>query len=323
MNIKNAAEDVETLIAVFFICYDAEDFIMYYLDTSRLHVEIAEPKDLVLQTTRFDHAGYITEVILDKEIRFCATEPHNMKAPSSGGRGLCSEFRFDVSQEAKEGEFFPKIGVGLIRKPDQKSYIYHRRYQEYQPFEIRFMQKDNEITFVTEPMLCMGYAVQVKRKVTAMENCLIMETQLTNVGEKSISFREYCHNFISLDGMALGPDYVLELPDAVDLGTDILTGKNGLTNYRGIGGGLAVNQYSAGPSILHLDRTQIKEQEVFHWRLSYKNTGISVSETSFFMPARVSIWSYDHMLCPEVFYENSVLKGETCIWVRQWQFNRS
>ena len=90
---------------------------MFYLKSYRLCVEITYPGQAPNTTYRFDRAGFITEVVLDGTHRFCATEPNNLSHPSSGGRGICNEYIFDVSGKASVGEHFPKLGVGLLKKP--------------------------------------------------------------------------------------------------------------------------------------------------------------------------------------------------------------
>ena len=76
---------------------------MYTIENDRLRIDIADPLDAEKLTTRFDYTGFITNVVLDKSICFTATEPRSRKHPSSGGRGLCSAYRFDVFQEARIG----------------------------------------------------------------------------------------------------------------------------------------------------------------------------------------------------------------------------
>ena len=100
---------------------------MITLSSDRLRVELAEPGVSPNNKTRFDRAGYISDVILDGGIYFAASEPRNLVHPCSGGRGFCNEFRFDASAEAAIGEYFPKLGVGLIRKEEDKKYIFHRK----------------------------------------------------------------------------------------------------------------------------------------------------------------------------------------------------
>ena len=73
---------------------------MFTLESSRLRLEIAEPGERPNTGFRFDRAGFIADVILDGGMHFGAAEPRNLIHPCSGGRGFCSEYRFDCSNEA-------------------------------------------------------------------------------------------------------------------------------------------------------------------------------------------------------------------------------
>lgn len=294
---------------------------MYYLDSERLHVEIAEPEDLILQTTRFDHTAYITEVTLDKEVRFCATEPRNMKSPSSGGRGICSEFCCDLSAEAAAGTNFPKFGVGVLKKPDEKPYDKFRAYQ-YIPFDIRVEQGEGWIAFTTLPMPCIGYAARVVRKVSVKENILVMEMTFANTGMRPISFREYCHNFLSPAGMAVDADYRLELPSVKHLKEKLQVNGHGENIFEIHQETVCVNAHPSSSASFHLDEEDFSEEVPFFWKLSHKGAQASVAGADYYRPCGMVVWTNNHMLCPEIYFGRTLEPGEECSWKRQWEFDQ-
>ena len=109
---------------------------MIFLDNKTLRVEIAEPGEHPNDGVRFDRAGFITEVVLNNEIHFCGNENKNNRHKTTHGRGLCCEFKLDASSEAKIGERYPKIGVGLILKEKEGRYAFTEDYDiEYFPVE--------------------------------------------------------------------------------------------------------------------------------------------------------------------------------------------
>lgn len=294
---------------------------MYYLDSGRLRVEIADPADLILKTTRFDHTAYITEVTLDGEVRFCAAEPRNMKSPSSGGRGICSEFRCDMSAEAVKGSNFPKFGVGVLTKPDEKPYDKFRAYQ-YIPFEICIEQGEGWISFTTLPMPCIGYAAKVTRKVSVKENILVMEMTFSNTGMKPISFREYCHNFLSPAGMAVDSDYRLELPSVKHLEERIRFNGHGEKIFEARQGTVCVTAHPSSSASFQLSEDDFSEETPFIWKLSHKGAQVSVTGTDYYRPCEMVVWTNNHMLCPEVNFGQTLEAGEECSWKRQWKFEQ-
>lgn len=290
---------------------------MYYLNTGRLRVEIAAPEEVSRITSRFDSCGYITEVILDRTFRFCASEPNNMKHPSSGGRGLCSEFTFNAFSEAMLGEYYPKLGVGLLCKTEDE----YRFYQKYQgvPFQTETELGENWIRFITYPSPCRGYAASVIRCVTVKENLLSLDTELKNVGERPLPVEEYCHNFLSLDGMALSSEYSISFPNARML-EDAVSASARKEVFRVRGNTVEVAKNDLQPAKFKLDQNHLENSDVFRWKLRHRGAGICVEGTAHFRPTSVAVWLDDHMICPEVFYSMLLMPGQSCTWRRGWRF---
>lgn len=300
---------------------------MFILQSDRLRVEIAEPEKVQKLTSRFDSTCFITEVVLDDSIHFAASEPHNMGVPSSGGRGLCSEFRFDALGEVPMGAWAPKLGVGLLKKDEDDKFIHYKEYEK-ETFRYELLNvQDAAISFKTLSKECFGYAAETTRTAWLEGNSLYMKIQLKNVGKKEITFREYCHNFISIDGMALGADYKLELPNALNLKKNVLLGPD----FDGMGSAdlykvsehaIRPGFYNPGAAVFDFKDDDIDKETPFRWRLSHAGAKASVTGTEYFRPAEVCVWSYDHMLCPEVNFKATVKPGGEVFWKRQWTFEQ-
>ncbi len=296
---------------------------MITLSSKRLRVELAAPGEAPNNKYRFDHAGFITEVILDNTVRFCASEPQNLNHPCSGGRGLCNEYGFDISKEVPAGEFFPKFGIGLIPKTADESFVFYKNYKDVQLFPINVHQTENSVTYITEPVPCQGYALRCKKEITVNDNRIIMTISVENTGEKEISLHEYCHNFLSIDGMSAGPDYCLEIPGIHDLGYERLIDSNGLsTHLKGNGKGITFCEHTAIGTFYSVDTANISENIPFTWTLSHKGAKASVEAEEYFTPSRINIWGVDHMLCPEMMHQFSVKPGEIHEWKRSWKFDK-
>lgn len=293
---------------------------MYVIQSDRLRIEIAEPATVAEMTTRFDYTGFVTQVVLDDAVYFAATEPRSARVPSSGGRGLCSAYRFDVMKEAKCGAWVPRLGVGLIQKPDEEGFCNNRRYPCL-PFRSEVVDKTpSQIAFCTLPKACMGYAAETTRRLWVEENHLVMTATLRNVGEKEIDFCEYCHNFLTMDGLAVGPDYQLELPQVERLKEHVVAGPFGKTFYEIGLHNIRPKAYSAGFAVFDVPQRDIARSVPFTWRLSHDDAGIAVQGTEDFRPHELCVWCKDHMLCPEVNYRAVVAPGECVTWRRKWTF---
>ena len=287
---------------------------MLYIESPRLRVEIASPHQPPATTTRFDAAGFITEIVLDGVHRFCATEPNNLSHPSSGGRGLCSEYAFDVSHEAEIGGWFPKPGVGLLKKTSNAPYYFANPY-EVSPCEIEYTQNVSSITFTTAPQPCMGYAVRQTKTIALEGNTLTMDIRLVNDGEKQFVAREYCHNFLTINGMAIGPDYLVESPQFPDLGRAPLEGM-----LIGAGRGFTFAPYAPPASFIKLDETLLPLNQPLEWTMTNAAAKARIAVNDVISLCGIAIWAVDHMVSVESFHALSLAPGQTGSWKRIWRF---
>lgn len=295
---------------------------MITLCSDRLRIEMPEAGERPNDRTRFERAGYISEVVLDGDIQFAANEPKNLSHPPTGGRGLCSEYRTDYSAEAATGGYYPKLGVGLIRKMDEQPYLFHRRYEDVQVFPVECTHTVDSAAFVTEPVPCMGYALRTEKTVRVTGNRLKVETTAENTGEKSIELFEFCHNFISVDGMALGPSYRVEFPTLRDFGQARMIGINGKPcSLRGNGRGFTYAEYSEGASHIRVDCAGTDVSRPFTWKIINDAAKAFVEGTESYQPVEIEIWSIDHILCPEVFQRVLLEPGKQYSWKRTWTFD--
>ena len=166
---------------------------MIRIAKDRLAVSIAEP-NVENNTCRFDRAGFITSVILDGKHEFCGDE-HG----GTMGVGLCSEITTDVvSAEVAVGEKFPKFGVGILEKYEDRPYSSMKRY-EVEPFEITSEVSEDHVIFHEEPKELLGYALREKKTVSVHDNILTVDYEIENAGTRDFLYSEYCHNFLTLD----------------------------------------------------------------------------------------------------------------------------
>lgn len=294
---------------------------MITLRSDRLRVELAEPGERPNDGFRFDRAGYISEIVLDGDIYFTASEPKNLMHPSSGGRGLCCEYAVDYSSQAEEGEYYPKFGIGLLQKGQEGRYLYYHRYENVREFPISVKVEGSSAVFRTEGIPCLGYELAAQRSVCLNGNCLTVENTVENRGEKPLELSEYCHNFLSIDGMAVGPDYKLDFPMLKDFGMRRFCDMDGRQyGLRGNGRGFAYVNRDGDTVYMNVDLEGMEEKLPFVWRLCHEGVHAFVEGREFFRPDQIRLWSVDHMICPEVFHRFTIKPGERHRWKRGWRF---
>lgn len=295
---------------------------MITLRSDRLHVTLSEPGEAPNNGFRFDRAGFISDIVLDRVHHFCASEPFYLSHPCSGGRGLCSEFLFDAAGQAGPMEYFPKFGVGLLQKEGDEPYIFYKKYRNTRLFPIETDCRPDRVVFTEKPVSCLGYALCFTKTVSVSGCTITMETTAKNVGERQVTLEEYCHNFLTIDGMALGPGYRLFMPSLPDLGGAPQLGRDGNpTFFLGCGKGLTIGGYSPIAAGCPIETEHLRASAPFCWELSYGRAGAFVSGRDSFVPSRIYVWAADHMVCPELFHRFTLPKGGSHSWTRTWSFD--
>ena len=316
------------------------------LRSDRLTVDIAPP-GTVYRGSRFDWTGFITQVTLDKRHTFCAPESLQ-EGQGSGGIGLCNEFGIDQPigyADAKPGDLFPKLGIGLLRRPDGADYSFGRSYEIAQAFPVRVdvESSGDRATFVTEPVDCRGYAARLTKTVGVRSNVLEIAYQLDNAGSQPLATIEYCHNFVAIDGHLIGPDYRLRLPYPIQLERLTPLARQTLPRVArtllpdALLDRLADNALKRMTSALDISGSDVRfraaPQQAYYFRpLGYARTeqpqwelallpqGVAMREHDDFAPCRVAVWGTGHVISAEVFASIQVPPGGTQRWTRRYEF---
>ncbi|HEY8344944.1 MAG TPA: hypothetical protein VIL66_07120 [Bacillota bacterium] len=290
---------------------------MLKLVNQRLQVEIAEPGQ-VYQGSRFDWTGFITQVTLDGQHTYCVPESLE-PGQGSGGCGICNEFGIAEPvgyEDLAPGGYFPKIGVGLLKRPDQKPYDFFRPY-EIIPFPMTMVNIRDGVKFIVEPLECRGYLLELEKTITINENQLQIDYCLKNLGERAVHTTEYCHNFIGIDGYQVGADYKLEFLYPVQL----LPAENAAAQEVLRIDGREINWNFQPTEDFYGKLDNIPSEAPHQWTIRHQPTNTEVTEESFFSPLRVALWGKGHVISPEVFIEIKVNPGETQRWSRRYTFS--
>ena len=125
--------------------------------------------------------------------------------------------------EAKPGENFLKIGVGLQRKIEEAEYDFYHNYQIITPGTWKIRHDRSWIEFHQELSDGRGYGYSYMKKISLPRGRpeMVITHTLKNTGTKPINTSYYCHNFTRIDEEPLGPSYVVRFPFSVTTKSDI------------------------------------------------------------------------------------------------------
>jgi hypothetical protein len=203
-----------------------------------LHVALylPDPHKGFYRGTRFDWSGVIHSLTYNghdyygpwftktdpKVIDFIFDGDDIIAGPCSAITGPVEEFSsaekalgFD---EAKAGGTFIKIGVGVLRRPDDRDYNPYQLYDIVDSGKWTVQTKEDSVEITQELSdQASGYAYRYTKTVQLNKGKagMSLDHRFENTGRRSIQTSVYDHNFLVLDKHPIGPDFVITLPFAI------------------------------------------------------------------------------------------------------------
>jgi hypothetical protein len=163
--------------------------------------------------TRFDQAGVVTSLKLGERefygpwfertapdvLDYTYTADGLVAGPDSAASGPVEEFGQIGFEDTKPGGLFLKIGVGLLRKPDDKPYDKYRHY-EIADWGQRSVHTTRDSVTLTQTITA-GPRLYVYEKTLRLvkgKPQMVIDHVLRNTGTNAISTNVYDHNFLRL-----------------------------------------------------------------------------------------------------------------------------
>ncbi len=142
-----------------------------------------------------------------------------VSAPQTAGVGPVEEFQTNGIalgyDEVKPGGNFVKIGVGILRKIDDKQYSHSNSYPIVDTGKWTVTHTKSSITFnqvLSDSQSGYSYDYTKTVRLVPGKPQMIIDHRLKNTGNKVIATQVYDHNFLVLDHQQPGPDFVITFP---------------------------------------------------------------------------------------------------------------
>jgi len=287
----------------------------YRLKNKNLEIQIDLP-DENYNFSRFDWTGKITQLIF-QNIPLSIDERIDMVNEADIGKGFFNEFGIDSAlgfEEAARGEWFHKIGVGVLQKEDDE-YLFHKKY-EIKPAQFKITTAPNKIVFNCISATVNGYAYVLRKEIALQESGFTINYVLENMGKKDIRTNEYVHNFMSINKALIGSDYVLKFPfqikperfgETVNLEQKVVLWPNDIGFKSTPNEQFFFSNLSGGENV---DAA---------WELLNHKHKIGISETGSFKTNKVNLWGWKHVISPELFIPIFIQPGESTEWSRTYK----
>ena len=219
--------------------------------------------------------------------------------------------------QAKPGETFIRIGVGVLRKPDEPRYNDFKTYEILDSGKWTVTAKADHVDFTQVLKAPSGYGYLYKKTVrlTRGKPKLVIEHSLKNTGGKPIETDVYNHDFYMFDNQPTGPEVKVQFPFELkpdrEMGglaeargkevvylKELAPGQSAYTNFTGF-----------GPSASDFDI-----------RVEHRKAGTGVRETGDQPISKVVFWSIRTTVCPEAYNHFHIEPGKEAKWKISYEF---
>jgi hypothetical protein len=219
--------------------------------------------------------------------------------------------------DAKTGGNFVRIGVGVVKKPEEAAYQRFETYEIVDPGKRTLRQGKDWIEFTHELSSDTGYGYVYTKTIRLAPDKPVMtlEHSLRNTGKKAIETAVYDHNFFVIDGQPTGPESVVRLPFDAHATQDL----KGLAEVRSKE--LVYKQeLEKGQSVfteLEGFGTTPRDYDI---RLENRKAGAGVRITGDKPITKLVFWSIRTTFCPEPYIEMSIDPGKESTWKITYEF---
>jgi len=275
------------------------------------------------RATRFDWSGQIPDLQYKGHSYFGEwnPKPYDPKLNDSI-TGPVEEFLTNGMglgyAEAKAGGTFVKIGVGVIRKPEEKAFQQFNTYEIADPGKWAIRKHADSVEFtqtVRDPESGYAYVYTKTVQLVKGQPVMVLEHRLKNTGKKPIESDVYEHNFYMPDKQPIGPDVVVHFPFALHAAADF----RGLAETRG--DDLVYLKELSNRQTAQSELTGFgTDPKDYNIAVENVKTGAGVRQTSDRPVARINFWSIRTTVCPEAYIHMNIAPGKEFTWKIRYEF---
>ncbi len=300
---------------------------LHEIATGEMVVTVMDPNhpDRCYQGVRFTAVGAILDVRVRGHRFF--NSPANVAQPLDGDMpGIAPEFDLVSPDgppgfaEARPGDGFLKIGVGILERPDDQRYMFYRPYKLLQRAETRLVREaPNRVSWIQQTAGVQGYAYRLEATAEAGGDDLIMRYRLTNTGDKTLETSPYHHNFLTL-GSDRTAQAVIRFPESWDR-QPTFAETDPRAAYVSLQAGMAtLAETVAHPIQIHLI-PPADEPGANRIRVEQPRTEQAVTINVDAPPGdRTTLFATDTVICPEQFIRLSIPPGQQARWLHHYRF---
>jgi hypothetical protein len=272
--------------------------------------------------TRFDWSGLVSRVEYKGHTFFCEFKTVHDPLNHDDICGTAEEFGMTVPppgyEQTHQGELFMKIGIGILKRGDESSFQFWKRYELVKPglWQINRSRDAIEFTQTLEGPGGWGYSYTKTLRLAANTPVLTISRRLRNTGTRVIETDHYGHNFLRIDDAPAGPDYALEFPFTPRFGDKAETQGAVEIHSKSLVFTKEVWEQAVWTPLDGFSHPPDNQIEAVN-----HHSGASVTITTDRPLIRLVLYSSGGVVCPEPFVKLSIPPGEAQEWTTTYTFS--
>jgi hypothetical protein len=221
--------------------------------------------------------------------------------------------------EAAVGGTFIRIGVGVVKKPEERGFQAFRTYDITDPGKWKIRKGKDWIEFTHDLKDSTGYGYRYTKKIRLVKGKseMVIEHALKNTGKKPIESTQYNHNFFVIDGKPTGPDASVKFPFELTPSESRFNPE--LAEVRGKEIAYKKELVRGQSVYTHLSGFSNNPSD-YDIRIENKAAGAGVRIKGDVPLSKVVFWSIRTTLCPEPYIDVNVEPGKEKKWTYTYEF---
>ena len=296
-------------------------------------VYLPDPVNGFYQGTRFDWSGVVRSLEAnghtyygpwftkrsDTVRDFIYDGEDIVAGPCSSTMGPADEFRPVGYDATKPGGSFLKIGVGMLKRIDEKAYDAWRLYPIADHGKWSVKRKGDSIEILqilNDGSSGYGYEYRKTLRLVKGKSEMELEHSLKNIGKNPIETQVYNHNFLIIDGKGPQAGTTIMLPFAVSTGR-----KPNLELAAIEGNNVVYKKTLAGKDVVSFPITGFGDAASDHEiRIEDKGLKAGMSVRGDKPLKSVNLWSIRSNVSVEPFIAVSVAPGKEFRWTNSYSY---
>jgi len=294
----------------------AADFPQAEISSGDIHARLylPDPANGYYRATRFDWAGVIPSLTYKGVEFFGQWFPRYDPKLHDAIQGPVESFDPVWYDQAKPGGTFLRIGVGLLKRVDEKPVNNFFTYEIADGGKWTTRPAKDRVEFTHD----LSGVYLYKKTVRVEGDKLVLEHVLTNTGKALIETDVYNHDFYMIAGQPSGPDITIDFPF-----TPRPTARNEMKGITVLDGKrLSYTRPFKERESVYVEFEGFSESaKDYDIRVENTKAHAGVRQTSDHPLSKLHFWSISTTVCPEPYTHIRIDPGKTFRWRVVFQFH--